>query len=254
MNSGHKISWIWRTLHSLAILYFLLLPETVLQSGAWQPDLPQGTVLQRARRYRELGVTKLAARSILTVWEAPSSYDQLLAQSSLVVMGRFRDQKCRLSGDRMRIETVSVFRADQVISGQIDWSAVPMQSRVMPEAETRPLGENEIFIIRNGGTLELFGIMMEDIETAFPPFKNNQTYILFLHIPPTFSKYAQHYGQPLLKAYETIAGPHSVIKVNKAKAGESRIESLVNNPQLRSELQVKFQSKLSLFLEHLKKE
>jgi len=210
--------------------------------------------MQRARYFRSLGIRKPKSQSILTVWEAPSSYDQLLAQADLVVLGKFQDQGCRLSGDRMHIETVYVFRVDQVISGKVNWAGVPVQNRILPEAETKALRNDEVFVIRIGGKLELFGVQMEEIETAFPAFKNNQTYILFLHIPSSFSQYPQYYGQPLLQAYETISGPHSIIKVDKARAGESGIETFVNNPLLRRELEAKFQSKLSRLLEYLKKE
>jgi hypothetical protein len=254
MNAGYKAINIWRVLTALAILYCLLLPKTELQLGAWQTDLSQETIIQKARHYRDLGITTPAARPILTVWEAPSSYEQLLAQAELTVLGKFLDQKSRLSGDRMHIETVCIFRADQVISGQIDSAKVPAQARVLQEVAVGPLKDNEVFVIRLGGKLELFGVQMEEIETAFPAFKKNRMYILFLHTPPSFSKYPKYYGQPSVKAYETIAGPHSIILVDKAREGESRIESLVNNPQLRTELQVKFQSKLSLFLQHIKKE
>ena len=254
MSTGFRKFWIWRTLSALAILYCPSLPVTELQLGAFQTDLSQETIVQRARYYRSLEIKKPAARSTLTVWKAPSSYDQLLTQASLVVLGQFLEQKSRLSGDQLHIETVCIFRIDRVIGGQIDWAGVPMQARVLPEVDMQPLKDNEIPVIRLGGKLELFGVQLEEIETAYAAFKNKQSYILFLHTPPVFSKYPEHYGRSLIKVYETIAGPHSVIKVAKPNAGDSRIETLVNNPQLRTELQTKFQSKLSLFLEHFKKE
>jgi hypothetical protein len=254
MKAGHRISWIWRIFPALAILYCLLFPKTNPQLGASQADLSKETIVQRARYYKDAGITKPNARSILTIWETPSSYDQLMTQAGLVVLGKIKNYTCRLSSDRMHIETVYAFEAEKVISGQIDWSGVLLQTRKLPEVEMQPLRDNEIFVIRLGGKLELFGVQMEEIETAFPAFKNKQTYIFFLHIPSSFSKYPGYYGQPQLKVYETIAGPQSVIKVDKGKAGDLRIVPLVNNPQLRTELEVKFQSKLSLFLGHFKKE
>jgi hypothetical protein len=253
MKAGPGINRIGWVFFALAILYCLLPSKWDRQLGAWQADVAKETIIQKARYFKNLEITKPIARSILTVWETPSSYDQLMTQARLVVLGRFRDQKCRLSGDRMHIETVCAFSADRVISGRIDWSGMPAQNRVLPEAEMQPLRDNEIFVIRLGGKLELFGVQMQENETAFPAFKNKQTYILFLHVPPGFSENPGYYGQPQLNAYETINGPHSVMKVDKGMAGEPRIEPLVNNLQLRNEVEVKFHWKLSLFLEHFKK-
>jgi hypothetical protein len=252
MNTEHNTSWFWQTLFLLSVYCCLLLAQSGLQLAAWPEDIPKESLIQKARNYRSAGITKPKARSILTLWEAPSSYDQLLAQASLVVLGKFRDQKCRLTADQMHIETIYVFRVEQVIKGQMNWADVPREKRIMTDAEMQPPNNNEVFILRTGGILEVFGVRMQDIETAFPAFKSNQTYLLFLHTPAVVSKYPEYYGQPLLKVYEMISGPHSVIKVDKSKAAGSKIEPFVNNPQLRKELEEDFQSNLSLLLQHFK--
>jgi hypothetical protein len=212
------------------------------------------TVPQRARQYRQRGITKPEARPILSIWESPVSYDPILAQAELVILGTVRDCKSRLSGDLMHIESVYVFRVDQVIKGKVDWRGVPIMSRVLPGAEMKPLNDNEVLVIRAGGEFPLFGVQMKDIETAYPEFEIGRRYVFFLQSHPDLAKYPGHYGSPALKVYGTVAGPHSVIIVDKAGSGESKIRTLVNNIELRRELESRYQSRLLLLIRHLEEE
>jgi hypothetical protein len=231
-------------------------PLSELQNGgSVQPSgIQPEKMTDRARRFKIAGLANPFPRPILTVWDAPASYDRLLADSGLVVLGAFVEEKSRLSGDLMAIETVCRFRVSQVVAGHFDWSNVKKSERILPGAVMKPLGDDELFVIRVGGKLDLFGVQMQDIETAFPLFKLGQQYILFLQpydCPPQF---AAHYGYPDVKVYKTSAGPHGVVVVNRARGSAFTAKPFINNPDLRTELEQRLQSDLTRFLRYLRKQ
>ena len=58
-----------------------------------------------------------------------------------------------------------------------------------------PLGEHEFVILRNGGTLTIDGVEIEQRESGFPQFNEHQKYLMFLSLYP--NKVAITAGGPL---------------------------------------------------------
>lgn len=54
-----------------------------------------------------------------------------------------------------------------------------------PPEEVLPLAEDEILVLRSGGTVDVEGVKVTAIEPGFPAFKNSQKYLLFLSLDPT---------------------------------------------------------------------
>jgi hypothetical protein len=92
-----------------------------------------------------------------------------------------------------------------------------------------PIGSNEIWIPRNGGKLNIDSVDIEQKESGFPPFENNDKYLMFLMWYPN-------------NIAEPAGGPIGVFQIT----GAGKLKSFhTDSDTLKTEIQNLFASDLS---------
>jgi hypothetical protein len=99
-----------------------------------------------------------------------------------------------------------------------------------------PLNPDELLIPRDGGTVTLDGIEIEQTETGFPEFENNQRYLLFLSVYPN-------------RVALTAGGPIGVFVIGN----DEHLTSLNKNTDtIQAGMKERFDNSLSLVRKQLK--
>jgi hypothetical protein len=95
---------------------------------------------------------------------------------------------------------------------------------------------NEFLVPRNGGTATVDGIQIQQIESTFPDFRENQKYLLFISLYPN-------------RVALTAGGPQGVLTVD----GEDNLKPFSHRPsKIADEIKSKFNNSLAVIKRRLK--
>lgn len=150
--------------------------------------------------------------------------DEATSSSTVVVAHLVSKQSFRQGDDGLL--TWNRFAIDEIISEAKDLRC-PACVPLSPPADIAPLQSGEFLLPKNGGSLRIDGIEIEQVDDSFPEFDQNKAYLLLIQLYP--SGVARTLGGPVGvfnidskgQALPVSESDHRVRKDFKEKYGNS---------------------------------
>ena len=223
-----------------------------------EQDFKPGTLPYLAKDLKQKGITKrdLGAPIIPEYPYLVGGLDQLLAESDAVVVATLMDQRYRMSADFERIETIAKFRVDDFLSGTIKRARgqVPAERLLAGAKSLGPLKEDEILVLRGGGTLRIDGILFRQGDYGYPPFAIGRQYVLFLEAWEPRPGPGNHYGDNNVRLYLTSLGPGGVYGIEEQSRFPAKLQSHgLADVDLIKEMEQRFLSRKDFVVDHLRR-
>lgn len=223
-----------------------------------QKELAPNTLPERAERLKAQGLHQAEPETIMPMYRALNSYEEVTASADLVVLANCDNLLFRLHRNLSSIETIYKFSLHEILSGQLsrqellrgspEWK---LPGGLQPLAPLRP---NQILVSRAGGRLIVNGVLFRESVHDFPPFEVGKRYVLFLDRVLTDERLDSDYqGRPELPFYTPVAGPFGCVEVVSGRdQGGQSIRSMVG--PFNESLGSRFQGHLPNFLQFIREE
>ena len=181
--------------------------DTKPQTGIFKKgtEIKQAPTTERLRWYaaqaKSEGRREIKIPSLKIEYSGDSTaitLDEALKVSTVVVAQLVEKKSYEQSGNN--IVTWNKFRITDVLS-EAQETPCPLCLSDKPPQEMLPLQSREFLLSKSGGRINIDGVAVEQVESAFPEFQENRTYVLFLTLHPT-------------GVAETIGGPVGVFRLD----------------------------------------
>jgi hypothetical protein len=136
----------------------------------------RGKLTWHAQLAKAKGMDKVLLRSTIVDYPVPGSFDDAVANSSLVIAEPFDS---RSYASTYEIETWYKFRIVEELSAPAS-DCTGCGSAVEPPMDLLPLGTNEFLSSKLGGEVAVDGVPIISTDPAFPNFQMGKRYLLLV--------------------------------------------------------------------------